>query len=58
MQQSDHNSGEVYALPVHLLVKSQKEAKKLRAQKEDLQVPNAAEIRHIIWDKLTSWYKN
>jgi hypothetical protein len=56
MQQKE-NLIDVFALPVHLLVKSQKEAKKTAAHKEVLHTEEMPEFKKTIWQKITEGYK-
>ncbi|MES2702050.1 MAG: hypothetical protein V4649_05395 [Bacteroidota bacterium] len=57
MQQSEHNNVEVYALPVHLLVKSQKEAKKVNRITDNERLAAGEDLKQQVWYKLTTWYK-
>lgn len=54
MQQTDNKYPDVFELPVHLLVKSQKEAKKLTRNKAGERLST---FTQGVWFRLTTWYK-
>jgi hypothetical protein len=57
MQQQDDKLQDVIELPVHLFVKSQKEAKKIGRSKWTERASTITDITQGMWYKLMTWYK-